>query len=332
VVLASFLTMLWRTRIDSGKTWYRPASHAAKDLCETSNPVNPEKVSAHAYVLDLVFHTHLSAQIGNKLLGTLVRDLKNTRDLTSLNTGWDAILTILEVMDASGTETDMATFYAVVSAVEHINITHPGYRFRLHRASREHGFGNGCELAKRLFIQAVVDSTSDVLISSPEASTSVQSRFQIRPGSKRTYLERLTVDDKAMRTRWLPYSADSAILEIPSPAALHLLMRLLSRGRETGSILRLLRWMDRFTTELVSVRNQIGNGDRQMRFALCVAAMAIEEEGASAGPSELAEEVASVGRLIEDNVALGRWPTDDELEMYLLKARPSDRHRLQTDN
>lgn len=333
VVLASFLTMLWRTRRDSGKTWYRPASHAAKDSSETSDTVSPEKVSAHAYVLGLVFHIRLSAQIGNKILGTLARDLKTTTDVKSTTTGWDALLTILEAMDASGTETDMATFYTVVSAVENISITHPGYRFRLYHARREHGFGNGRELAKRLFIQAVVDSTSDVLVCSPEASTSIQSRFQIRPGSKRTYLERLTVDDEAMRTRWLPYSADSAILETPSPAALHLLMRLLSIGRETGSILRLLRWMDRFTAELVSVRNQIGNGDRQMRFALCVAAMAIEEEeGAGAGPSELAEEIASVRSLIEDNVALGGWPTDDELEMYLLKGRPSVRHRLQTDN
>lgn len=326
LVLASFLTMIWRTRRGSGKTWFHPTFQAANDPLEPSNSVVPEEVSAHVYVLDLLKYIQLSTQFGNKIMATIAHDLMVTTDMRALGVGWRALLALLERMKASGSNTDMATFYIVVSVIEHIIITRPDYRFRLHPESHQKSKSNSLTLARTLFVQAIIDPTPDVLSFSRDASTSSQSRFTIRPDSKITYLERQNSDEEAMRMSWLPLSADSSILEVPSPAALHLLMRVLYRGGETGSVLRLLRWMARFSKELVSVRNQMGNGERQMRCAMCVAAMAIEDDSANDQPVPAAE-IWAVRKLIEENGALGGWPTDEELEGYLMKGRPADRQR-----
>lgn len=323
-MVASFLTMLWRTRKGSGKTWYRPTSHTAGASSESSKSVSRERISARAYVLDLVTRIQLPAQIGNKVLETIVRDLKTKTDLISLNGGWRALQTVLDSMVSSNTEPDMATFYTAASAIEHVYDANSDFRFRMHRASREECISYGCQLAKKLFVQAVVDSTSDILVPSEETSTSLSAQLELGPDSKTGYLQRINARVAATRTKWLPYSADAKILQVPSPAALHLLMRLLAKGGETRSILRLLRWMDRFAIELTTMRNEVANGDRQMRFALCVAAMAIEEDLGTSRP-DLGEEVATVRKLIEDNKAWGGWPKDDELERYLLNGRPSDR-------
>jgi len=105
-------------------------------------------------------------------------------------------------------------------------------------------------------------------------------------------------------------------------------MRLLTKGGELQSVLTLLRWMDRFAVELVKMKDESANGDRQMRLALCVAAMALEDLDTSL--PELAGETQQVRELIEKNPAWGGWPQDHELSMYLVKGKPSERLRRRT--
>jgi hypothetical protein len=326
VVLTSFLTMLWRIRKRSNKTWFLPASQAERDVYKAYLPAALEEISAQMYVRDLVDHVQLSAKIGNKILETLARGLKATTDARTLAFNWRALLDFLKSMEASGTDTDMATFYAVASVIEHITSAHPNFQFETQLDRRKNSTKNGRLLAKRLFIQAVIDPTSDTTVSSEDAPMSAEPRLQLPLDSKGTYLERLTADDPATRMRWLPDSASARILEVPFPAALHLLMRLLHRGRETGSILRLLRWMDRFATELRGVMNETENGERQMRHAICVAAMTVEDDARNKYPAPL-EEITEVWELIVRNGVLGGWPADEELEEYLMKGRPADRLR-----
>ena len=314
LVLVSFFDLIWRTREGSGKIWYMPTSCAASDLSNGSTSVTPWRVSARKYVLDLVSRARQTLQISNRVLTVLCRELGSRRDLKGMNRQWQTLQTFLDNMVDSEAGSDMNTFYTVASVIEHHYDANPEFRFGLHVSDREESISYGAQLAKQLFIRAVVDAEFPVF--EPSQDTSEKSH----PCSKHTYLQRTSAPDADTRARWLPCSDESKILEAPSPAALHLLIRLLSRARETRSILRLLRWMDRFAIDLLHQKHQLSNGDRQMRLALCVAAMAIEEAMSSNEPA-LAEEIASVRMLIENNAAWGGWPTDHELERYLMTAR-----------
>ena len=317
-VLVTFFAMLWRTRQGFGKIWYMPTSYAANDVSDGSSFVSPSQVSARTYALDLVCRARKTLQISNRILAVLCRELETRRDLKFLNRQWQTLQKFLNDMVVSEAGSDMDTFYTVASVIEHLYDADPEFRFGRHASDREESINYGCQLAKQLFIRAVV--YSDSLVFEPSQETSEN----FLPCSKNTYLQRTSASDADTRARWLPCSNESKILEAPSPAALHLLMRVLSRARETRSILRLLRWMDRFSTDLLHQKQQVSNGDRQMRLALCVAAMAIEEDMGTGEPG-LAKEIESVRMLIENNAAWGGWPTDHELEQYLMAARPADR-------
>jgi hypothetical protein len=324
-VLVTFFAMLWRTRQGFGKNWYMPTSYAASDISNGSSFVSHSQVSARTYALDLVSRARKTLQISNRVLAVLCRELESRRDLKVLNRQWQTLQKFLNNMVVSEAGSDMDTFYTVASVIEHLYDANPEFRFGLHVSDREECISYGCRLAKQLFIRAVV--YSDSLLFEPSQETSEN----FLPCSKHTYLQRTSASDADTRARWLPYSNESKILEAPSPAALHLLMRVLSRARETRSILRLLQWMDRFSSDLLHQKHQVSNGDRQMRLALCVAAMAVEEDMGTSEPS-LAKEIASVRMLVENNAAWGGWPTDHELERYLKRARPSDRKGKQLES
>ena len=126
------------------------------------------------------------------------------------------------------------------------------------------------------------------------------------------------------------YSASSVLpelLQIPSPAHVHVFMRAIGTMRDYDGILDLLRWMAYAAPELEVVSQELRNGSRLFRFALISARVYLERSWATvvahddmkheeAAPQEAVDEARSIIERVED---WGGWPTDDEVAEYCRK-------------
>jgi len=141
------------------------------------------------------------------------------------------------------------------------------------------------------------------------------------------------------------------LLEVPSPAHLHALIRVLGLRADYTGMLDLVQWMSRFMPEIKAVIEEAGNGSRMMRR--CVVAVRVflerywlhseaEAENdaevdaeadaeadveADAEDSGLVDEGASIEMIekvhdiVERNEEWGGWPSDKEMEEYCRKGR-----------
>ena len=302
-IVASYFSMLCRTGGRHNK-WYKPSSHAVGH-----RSVEPlEVISAQSYVLDHLRIVDFEPHVYNKVFETIFLNLRSKKDSASLDDTRTLINRVLDCMKIWNIEPDMATFYSVTSSIEYMMDANHDFTFELlpypssdrQESEKRSQIFNGPQLAKTLFIDSVVSGK----VSDRRGKRFFQRRargHEVRGGSP---------------NQWLPYSPDAKINEAPSPADLHLLMRLLAKNNDVLSMVTLLRWMDRFATELNAVRYELANGHRQMRFALCVAAMAIEDyDGAH---DEDGKVFLTALKLVNKNPAWGGWPRDEELERYLV--------------
>lgn len=301
-VIASYFSMLCRTR-GRHDEWYKPASHAVVEGKRYAGSL--EAISTQSYVLDLLNIVYFEPHIYNRVLETTLQQMGTKKDLATLTDKWMLIYRIVDCMKRWYIKPDMATFSTVTSSVEYMMDANGDFKFELppsdEKKSEEEPLRfNGPQLAKSLFIDSVLGVG--------------------KKGSWGRYYYKRRV--KRHDSEWLPYYPDAQIVEVPSSAALHLLMRTLAKSNDVLSMVTLLRWMDRFATEINAVSNELANGHKQLRFALCVAAMAMEDYDAAR--DEDGKVFLTALELVNKNPTWGGWPRDEELERYLVGARVWD--------
>jgi hypothetical protein len=132
------------------------------------------------------------------------------------------------------------------------------------------------------------------------------------------------------------------MLQVPSPATLHALVRALGTAEDHDGILNLLQWMSHYAPELIERADQRGNGRTMMRRTLTAIRVFLEgstDDRVSCEPESVSPHfdaypnqngegkdvhpVFSDGRveeaynIIEDTEGWGSWPSDDEVREYV---------------
>ncbi|MCJ1287211.1 hypothetical protein MMC26_006559 [Xylographa opegraphella] len=117
------------------------------------------------------------------------------------------------------------------------------------------------------------------------------------------------------------------LLEVPSPAELHALIRALGLSRDYNGLHALILWMVHFAPELKAVADELRNGPELMRRCLIAARafmdgswfklVAANEEQNKVVRGYAAEgDIDRVCMLIGQMEGWGGWPTDEEVETY----------------
>lgn len=182
------------------------------------------------------------------------------------------------------------------------------------RYNAKHVVGNGLEILKACFEELVGITKASDLVNSPEP----RGESEINDFSSITLLPRL--------------------LEVPHPSDLHAFIRVLGIHHDYEGILNVVQWMDQFATELYHQSMESMNGERRMRTLLTAIRIFLEghwqmdddspnddsnsiDEANRAAPAGI---VQQVNEIILKQDFWGGWPTDEEIDIYILngKERP----------
>lgn len=114
------------------------------------------------------------------------------------------------------------------------------------------------------------------------------------------------------------------LLYTPSPATIHLLVRLLGVIEDKRAILNLLRWMSMYNREIEAKTTELANGPRQFRKVLIAVRIVMESDSvpflSSSDVTPLADiksnHVINAKEIVEGVDTWGGWPTDEEVEEY----------------
>ncbi|MCJ1294315.1 hypothetical protein MMC34_005873 [Xylographa carneopallida] len=122
------------------------------------------------------------------------------------------------------------------------------------------------------------------------------------------------------------------LLEVPSPAELHALIRALGLSRDYDGLHALILWMAHYAPELKAVADELRNGSDLMRRCLIatrafmdgswfnlVTADQEQPEGLQEQVSD--NDIEKVCRVIEAIESWGGWPTDEEVESYCRRSK-----------
>ena len=126
------------------------------------------------------------------------------------------------------------------------------------------------------------------------------------------------------------------LLEVPNPSQLHAFIRVLGCRADYAGILELVEWMSRFAPELKAVADEASNGTRMTRRCMIAIRVYLErswiygDDGAEeeiegdggteqeSAPRELIERVFGIIEGVEE---WDGWPTDEQVEDYVRRAR-----------
>ncbi|KAL9105002.1 MAG: hypothetical protein Q9163_000099 [Psora crenata] len=125
------------------------------------------------------------------------------------------------------------------------------------------------------------------------------------------------------------------LLEIPRPACLHQFVRVLGLRRDYDGLLDLMEWMALHADEIQSVVDELRNGPRMFRRCLIATRVFLErswvyydlpdmeqhilvEKNVEPAPKEIWRVIRYI---IEEYKSWGGWPSDEEVESYILKGR-----------
>ncbi|KAH8692640.1 hypothetical protein BGW36DRAFT_23718 [Talaromyces proteolyticus] len=125
------------------------------------------------------------------------------------------------------------------------------------------------------------------------------------------------------------------MLQVPSPATLHALVRALGVAEDNDGVLNLLQWMSRASLDLKERSNQLGNGERMMRRTLTAVRVFLEGsrgenmvhrdvDPQNTGENSELQHTFSDGHvqeaynIIEATKSWGSWPSDAEVREYCL--------------
>ncbi|MCJ1372991.1 hypothetical protein MMC20_004217 [Loxospora ochrophaea] len=123
------------------------------------------------------------------------------------------------------------------------------------------------------------------------------------------------------------------LLEVPSPAQLHVFIRVLGLSQDYKGISELIKWMAVFAPELKAVFDELSSGPKMMKRSLTAVRLFLERSWESgekhyAVGFENVSETASISQderehirqevceIVEKNPEWGGWPTDEEVLAY----------------
>ena len=115
------------------------------------------------------------------------------------------------------------------------------------------------------------------------------------------------------------------LLHLPSPANVHVFMRVLGSARDDEGIVDFLRWMAFASSELEAMTRELRNGPRLFRFALIAARVYLERSWTQFVDHGTVEDEASDSAVLEASSIInsveswGGWATDDEVHEYCRK-------------
>ncbi|MCJ1400236.1 hypothetical protein MMC11_003440 [Xylographa trunciseda] len=132
------------------------------------------------------------------------------------------------------------------------------------------------------------------------------------------------------------------LLEVPSPAELHALIRALGLSRDFNGLHDLILWMVHYAPELKAVADELKNGSVLARRCLIATrafmdgswfdlVMADELQDEVVREQAAHNDIEQVYIAIEDVEDWGGWPTDEEVEIYCRRYRSSQEKKQQSD-
>ncbi|MCJ1387036.1 hypothetical protein MMC17_010165 [Xylographa soralifera] len=122
------------------------------------------------------------------------------------------------------------------------------------------------------------------------------------------------------------------LLEVPSPAELHALIRALGLSRDYNGLHTLILWMAHYAPELKAVADELRNGSELMRRCLIATRafmdgswfnlITFDEEQDEVVREQAADgDIENVCMVIEEVEGWGGWPTDEEVENYCRRSK-----------
>ena len=122
------------------------------------------------------------------------------------------------------------------------------------------------------------------------------------------------------------------LLEVPSPAELHALIRALGLSRDYNGLHALILWMVHYAPELKAVADELRNGSELMRRCLIATrafmdgswfnlVTSYEEQGEVVREHTADGDIEKVCMVIEEMEGWGGWPTDEEVESYCRRSK-----------
>lgn len=128
------------------------------------------------------------------------------------------------------------------------------------------------------------------------------------------------------------------LLEVPHPAQLHALIRILGLRRDYEGLLDLIEWMALFSDEVLAVASETMNGRSMMRRCMTATRVFLERSWMDISPSDDGGPAGHSGIVIEadpapveilsvvydtimEKTSWGGWPTDEEVLQYCSHGR-----------
>ena len=280
------------------------------------------------------------------LLSALTRSKVRLRDDASIENNdsegmatWSAMLRLVGQMQAAGIELDFEGFHkicigfekAILAAERILSELRRPIRLPIDNSAASHAFPRGSIKAwerSRLEAKEIFDRGPHTLKTMfKKLAVSHLGDEDLGKGTAESMLSKPELHNLIDPNILLP-----RLLEVPSPAELHALIRALGLSRDYSGLHTLILWMAHYAPELKAVADELMNGSELMRRCL-IATRAFMDGSwfnlvtANVEQDEVLREQAAAGDIekvyvvIEEIEEWGGWPTDEEVEAYCRRSK-----------
>ena len=284
-----------------------------------SDPLpNDDRVSALTHAIFLV--CSLKPVIRGPWFFLLRALQSEVRKLTSRklwDQNWNIVTNVLNQMESTGVSHDSDTFGSVCAIFTDLLRSSSqgsvGNRYNTRNTttgSSSDLLKRAAQLLKRIF-KNLVSSDQNLLGNTKQVSSLPFDRSD---------LASLTASTQFEGASSLPQ-----LLCVPSPAAIHLFVRLLGSIEDREAVVDVVKWMSLFDAELRVKRNGLASGQKYLRWTLNAVRIIVETPSQPFTKSmdmrqlsdPKSEHAISAKSIVEKMEIWGGWPDDDETAEYM---------------